>query len=152
MKDFWIHTAAYKVTQLANLQLSKPNRDLSPHVRWPGSYIHLRRPFANFIKEAADLKEAEGENGGAESLTSSTMTIAVFRVQPSVLERSTSKDLKPHGQSYTELSLRGRELASDKTTGKREKRKKQKQVYKQLAARKQQREKLPKALFGFPKR
>lgn len=56
-----------------------PNVTLSPQVHWPGSYIHSRQPFPDSIKEATELKDTKNKNGGAESLTTSTMATTVFK-------------------------------------------------------------------------
>lgn len=104
MKGFQIHQTAQKVAWSSNLRLPQPSRDPSPQVHWPGSYVHSGQPFPDSIKEAAELKEAEVENGGAESLTTSTMTTTVSKSCPAFWRGQPLKIWEPHSQQHTEPS------------------------------------------------
>lgn len=128
-KVFWFYQVTQKVALSSNLWLPQPNRDLSPHVHWPGSYVHSRQPFPDSIKEAAELNDTEGENGGAESLTTSTMTTTVSQSSPAFWRGQTLKIWEPHSQQHTEpsqLREKNRSLTGLQAEAKK--------VYKQLAA------------------
>ena len=104
MKGFQIHQTAQKVAWSSSLWLPQPNHDPSPQAHWPGSYVHSGQPFPDSIKEAAELKETEGENGGAESLTTSTMTTTVSKSCPAFWRGRPLKIWEPHSQQHTEPS------------------------------------------------
>lgn len=118
-----------------------PNVTHSPHVHWPGSYVHLGQPFPESIKEAAELKETGAENGGAKSLTASTMTVAVSESNPVFWRGQPLKIWQSHKQHRAFTKGKNRPLTRLQTEAKK--------VYKQLAAHRQQRKKLPEAPTGF---
>lgn len=122
-----IHPAEQKVARSCNLLLPQPNHDPSPRAHWPGSYVHLEQPFPDSIKEAAELRETEGKNGGAESLTTSTMTTTVSESSPAFWRGHPLKIWESHSQQHTEHSqLReGGALTGPRAEAKN--------VYKQLA-------------------
>lgn len=118
-----------------------PNVTHSPHVHWPGSYVHLGQPFPGSIKEKAELKETGGENGGAKSLTASTMTVAVSESNPVFWRGQPLKIWQSHKQHWAFTKGKNSPLTRLQTEAKK--------VYKQLAAHRQQRKKLPEAPACF---
>lgn len=59
------------------------------------------QPFPDSIKEAAELRETEDKNGGAESLTASTMTTTVSESSPVFSRGQPLKIWEPHSQLHT---------------------------------------------------